>query len=79
MIAERTIVGMLLYGHNLNAIIAIFDYSGQHIIFELRIGAHLFCILTHSDVAFINQQRRSLRFEIILLPLVSFLGTPYLC
>ena len=54
MIAERTIVGMLLYGHNLNAIIAIFDYSGQHIILELRIGAHLFCILTHSDVAFIN-------------------------
>ena len=46
---------MLLDGHHLNAIIAVLNHTRQHIVLEFGVGAHLFGILTHTHMAFIDQ------------------------
>ena len=79
MIAEGTVVGMFLNGHNLNAVIAVLDNAGQHILTELTIAAHLLGILPHADVAFVDEQRCALGLEGSLLPDVWSLGIPHLC
>ena len=57
VVAEGAVVRVLLYGHNLNAVVACLDHARQHIVLEFRVGSHLFGILSHADVALINQQR----------------------
>ena len=57
MIAKRTIIGVFLNSHDLNAVIAISYDTWQHIFLKLTIGAHTFGVLRHTDMAFIYQQR----------------------
>ena len=78
MIAETAIIGMLLYGHNLDAVITVGGNARQHILTELVVRAYLFGILCHADVAFIYQQGRGVRTESLLLPHVRLLRCPNL-
>ena len=83
MITKRSIIGVLLYGHNLYTIIAIFYNPGQHLISEFYIGAHLLRILPHSYMAFINKQGVFFRLEILNFPFIGcripYLSRKYLC
>ena len=79
MIAEAAIVGMLLNGHDLNAVIAILDDTRQHILLELTVGTHLLGILSHTNMALVDQQRVLIRFERLAFPLVRLLRVPHLC
>ena len=78
MIAERAIVGMFLYGHNLYAVIAILDDTWQHVLAELVIGAHLLGILTHTHMALVDEQRVLLSFEVALFEVVFLSRVPHL-
>ncbi len=78
MIAERSIVGMFLYGHNLDAVVAILDDTGQHIFTELIVSTHLLCVLRHTDMALVNQERRLVGPKGLFLPYIGGLRLPYL-
>ena len=78
MVTKRAVVRMLLYGHHLNAVITILDDAWQHIVLELRIGAYLLGILTHSHMALIDEQRRLVGLELLLAENIRFLRVPYL-
>ena len=79
MIAERSIVGMLLDGHDLDGIIAISDDTRQYLLAKLAIGPHLLLVLRHSDMALIDQERLRLRRQRLRHPTVRRLGRPHLC
>src|SRR3712207_2318135 len=70
---------MLLYGHNLNTVVSVFGYTRKNFFAEFGIAAYLLFVLRHSDVAFVNQQRRSVRLERFLFESIRILGRPYLC
>ena len=70
---------MLLNGHHLNGIITILGHARQDILLELRIGAYLLCILRHTYMAFVDQQRTLLRLEVLFLKFVFLLRIPDLC
>ena len=79
MIAEGAIVRMLLNGHNLDAVVAVLDDARQHIVFELAVGAHFLGVLSHSDVALVDEERVGIGFEFCFLPHIRFLRVPHLC
>ena len=70
MITERTIIWMFLDSHDLDAVVTVLDDARQYILLELSIGSNLLCILAHTDMALINQERSGLSLESLLLPLV---------
>ena len=70
MVAKRTIIRMFLNGHDLYAIVSVLDDTWKHVVPELHVCAHLLGILSHTDVAFINQERRSICLEFLLFPFV---------
>ena len=78
MIAETAIIGMLLNGHNLDAIITCLVHTRQHVYAELLVRAYLLCILSHADMALVNEQRTCIRFELVILPFILVLGLPHL-
>ena len=78
MVSERTVIRMLLNCHNLNTIVSVFLDSWQYILTELIVCAHLFGILSHSDMALVYKQRRLVGLELCLLPFIRF-GIPNLC
>ena len=55
VVAERSIIWMLLDSHNLNGIVAVGMNTRKHIFAEFFIRTHLFGILTHAYVALIYQ------------------------
>ena len=69
---------MLLDGHDLDAVITVLDDARQDVLAELRIGAHLLRILTHADMALVDEQRTLVGLEGLFLPLVRLFGSPYL-
>ena len=79
MIAEAAIVRMLGNCHDLNAVVAILDDARQNLVLELGVSSHLFCILSHTDVTFIDEQRFSVWLEVLFLPNVRSFGCPHLC
>ena len=79
MIAEGTVIGMLLYGHYLNAVIAVLNDTWQHIILELGIGTHFLSILPHTHVTLVNEEGVLLGLKNLFLELVGLLGIPHLC
>ena len=79
MITEGAVIGVLLNGHNLNGVIAIFLYSRQDVLGELLVSAHLLGILCHTHVALIDEQRVSMGLEVLLLEDIRLLGVPHLC
>ena len=78
MIAERTIIWVLLNSHYLNTVVTILDYTRQDILAELVICAHLLGIFAHSDVALIYEQRVLVWLERLLFPLILLLWSPNL-
>ena len=74
MVSERTIIRMLLNGHNLNTIVSVLLDSRQYILTEL----YLFGILRHSDMALVDEKRRLVGLKLGLLPFIR-LGVPNLC
>ena len=61
---------MFLNGHHLNAVIAIFDDAGQHIVLEFCVGSNFLGILSHTHMAFIYKQWILFGLECFLFPLV---------
>ena len=61
---------MFLDSHDLDAVVTVLDDARQYILLELSIGSNLLCILAHTDMALINQERSGLCLESLLLPLV---------
>ena len=57
VIAKTTIVRMLLDGHDLHAVVAVFHDSRQYVVFKLCIGANFLGILSHTYMTFVDQQR----------------------
>ena len=83
VIAERTIVGMLLNGHDLDGIIAIGRYARKSLLAELVVGAHTFLLLGHSYVALIYKERLGVGREFAHLEFIGIfrgidLGGEYL-
>ena len=78
MIAERTVVRMLLYGHYLYGVVAVGGNTRQNVFAELIICAYSFALLRHAYVAFVYQKRFGIGHESLHFPFVWFLRTPYL-
>ena len=78
VVAEAAVIGMLLDGHYLNAVVAIGSHSGQDIVAELSIGADALLVLSHADVALVDEERVGSGAELLHLPLISLLGVPHL-
>ena len=78
MIAKRTIIGVFLNGHDLNAVVAVGDDSGKHVFSEFVVGAHLFGILSHADVTLVDEQRRGVGLEILFTPNERLFWMPHL-
>ena len=57
MVAERAIVRMLLDGHNLDAVVAQFGYTRQHIVLKFDIRSYALLLGSHTDMAFVDHQR----------------------
>lgn len=55
VVAETPIVGMLLYGHDLQAVVAIFDDARKNLCAEFVVRAYFFCILRHTYMAFVDK------------------------
>ena len=78
VIAERTVVRMLLDSHHLDTVVAVLNDTRQHIVLELGIGAHLLGILSHTHMALVDQQWILLRLKGLLREHIGLLGIPYL-
>ena len=78
VVTETAIIGMLLYGHNLNAVVTVGCNTRKNLITELYISANLFLVLSHTNVALIDKQRICRRTELLHLPLIGLLRIPYL-
>lgn len=64
VITEGAIIRMLLNRHDLDAVVAILDDARQNVLLELRVSSHLLSILSHTDVALIDQERSGLWLEV---------------
>ena len=69
---------MLLNGHHLNGIVAVFLDTRQHVFSKFLIRSDLFGILCHSHVALIYQQRSLIGLEGLFLPHIRLFGVPHL-
>ena len=79
MIAERSIVWMLLNCHQLKAVISSLDNTREYLILELCICADLLLVLRHTDMCLIYKQRSGIRLERFLLPYIFLFRSPHLC
>ena len=78
MVAERAVVGVLLYGHYLDGVVTVGSDSRQHLGAELAVGADALALLRHAYVAFVYEQGLGVGHEIVVLPFVGAVGMPYL-
>ena len=76
VVAERAVIGVLLYGHNLYGVVAVGIDARQNLLAKFVIGAHLLLLLGHTDVAFVDEQGRSLGFEVGLGEGKGLFGVP---
>ena len=79
MVAETAVVRVLSNCHDLDAVVAVLDDAREHIVLEFCVGSHLFSILSHTDVAFVDEQRVGIWLEILFLPNVRCFRSPNLC
>ena len=75
LIAERTVVRMLLQGHYLQRVIAQFLHVRKDIGTELLERRHLLVLGTHPDMTFIYKRMRS-RSRALMLPFVRLFRLP---
>ena len=57
MVAEGAVIGVLLDGHDLDAVIAELVDTRQHIAAELLVGIHFLLFRRHTDMAFVDIER----------------------
>ena len=69
---------MFLDGHNLDTVVSICHDARQHILTELIVRPHLFRILRHSDMAFVDEQGRALGLKVFFLEVIRFGWVPNL-
>ncbi len=79
MIAKRTVIGMLLNGHNLNGVVAVGNYSRKHLGAEFVVRTHAFCLLCHAYMTLIYEQWRCIGHEVGITPLKCCSGRPHSC
>ena len=79
MIAETSIIGMFLYSHYLYTVVSVVDDTWQNKFFKFGVRTHLFGILPHANMAFVDQQGRSVGLKLLFRPLVGVFGLPHLC
>ena len=79
MISEASIVGMLLDSHYLNTVVSIGSDAWQDLFAEFSVASHLLLLSSHTDVAFIDEQRVDLRTECLMLEFVGSPRCPHLC
>ena len=56
VVAERTVVGVLGYGHQLHGVVAVARNDGQNPVGEFAVGAHAGPFLRHAHVGFVDEQ-----------------------
>ena len=56
VVAERTVVGVLGYGHQLHGVVAVARDDGQNPVGEFAVGAHAGPFLRHAYVGFVDEQ-----------------------
>ena len=56
VVAERTVVGVLGYGHQLHGVVAVAFDDGQNRIGELAVGAYAGLLLRHAYVGLVDEQ-----------------------
>ena len=78
MVAEAAIIRMLLNGHDLDTVVPIFHHTWKNLLLKLTVRAHLLLILSHTDVALVDQQRVCARLESAFLELIRLFRCPYL-
>ncbi len=83
MVSKRSVIGMLLDGHNLNGIVPIFFHTGEDVLPELIVGADSFFFGGHAHVRLIDEEGRSVGpeagcFEPILVFRLPYLRTEYI-
>ena len=76
MIAEAAIIRMFLDGHHLNGVVAVPLDPRQDVFCELFVGADLFGVARHADMALINEQRVAIRAEMPVLPGIGLFRRP---
>ena len=75
MVSERAVIGVLLDGHDLDAVIAQFVNTRQHISTELFVGIHFLLLGGHTDMAFVDIETAFLfDFLSAMFPLVFGFG-----
>ena len=79
MISKTTVIGMLLYCHNLNTVVTIIPDTRKDILPKLHICTHLLLLLGHSNVALINEKGVFLGFESLDFEPIWCFRIPYLC
>ena len=67
LVAEGAVVGMLHNGHELDGVVARLLDSGQGVVGELAVGAHLTLLLGHTHVGLVDVQL-VLAYEILVRP-----------
>ena len=77
MIAERTIVRVLLDSHDLDGVVAVLGDARENEVTEFGICAYPLLLLGHTDMALIYEQRACVGAETLHLPFVR-LGRPHL-
>lgn len=55
VIPERTVIGVLLYSHDLYGVVSVGNNAGKYLFFKFGITANFFFLLRHTDVTFVNQ------------------------
>ena len=78
VVAERAVVGVLLYGHNLYGVVAVGGYARQNLGAEFLVSAHAFAFLGHAYVALIYEQGFGVGGEFVVFPFIGCCRFPYL-
>ena len=77
LIAERSIIRMLLKGHDLKGVISQLGHLRKHILAEFLECTDLLLLRSHADMAFIDKRMRPLS-RLSVLPLVGLERIPHL-
>ena len=78
MIAKGAIIRVLLNCHDLDSVIPVGLDARQDIGAELLVGAHRLLVLSHANVALVDEQRLHIGLELRYLELIFLAGVPHL-
>ena len=70
VVAEAAVVRVLLYRHDLYAVIAVTLDAWENVLAEFIVCADLLCVACHADMAFIDEERIFVCMKMLMLPLI---------